>query len=53
VALQSLKASDVRERLIAAGADPAGKSHKQFTAFIRRESAKWEKVIKAAGIKAA
>jgi tripartite-type tricarboxylate transporter receptor subunit TctC len=24
----------------------------QFTAFIQRESAKWEKVIKAAGIKA-
>mgnify|MGYP000131118192 CR=1 FL=1 len=52
VVLQALKTPDVRERLVTAGADPAGNSPEQFTAFIQSESVKWGKVIKAAGIKA-
>ena len=52
VVLQALKTPDVRERLIRAGADPAGNSPEQYTAFLQNESAKWGKLIKSAGIKA-
>jgi tripartite-type tricarboxylate transporter receptor subunit TctC len=50
--VRAVKSPDLRERLIAQGADPAGDTPEQYTAFVQNEIAKWAKVIKAAGIKA-
>jgi tripartite-type tricarboxylate transporter receptor subunit TctC len=49
--VRALKAPDVRERLLGLGADPVGNTPEQYTAFMQNEIAKWDKVIKAAGIK--
>ena len=38
---------DMRERLIASGADPGGGSPEQFGALIKTEIAKWSKVLKS------
>ena len=46
-----LQRGDVRERLAANGAEVVASSPEQFTAYIAGELAKWEKVIKAAGIR--
>jgi len=46
-----LNTPDVRDTLMAQGADPVGNSPAEFAAFMKSESAKWHKVIKAAGIK--
>ena len=47
-----LKIPEVRERLLADGAEPVGNTPEQFGAFIKSEIEKWGKVIKAAGLKA-
>lgn len=47
---QALAAPDVRERLLAAGIEPAGGSPAQFAGFIQTEMVKWAKVAKNAGI---
>jgi len=47
---QALAAPDVRERLLAAGIEPAGGSPAQFSGFIQTEMVKWAKVAKNAGI---
>jgi tripartite-type tricarboxylate transporter receptor subunit TctC len=49
--VRALNSPEVRERLQGLGADPVGNSPEQYTAFMRNEIAKWDKVIKAAGIK--
>jgi tripartite-type tricarboxylate transporter receptor subunit TctC len=49
--VRALNSPDLRERLIAQGADPLGNTPEQYTAFIQSEIAKWAKVIQAAGIK--
>ena len=49
--VRALKSPDLRERLVAQGADPAGTTPEQYTAFVQNEITKWAKVIKAAGIK--
>lgn len=49
--VRALKAPDTRDRLLGLGADPVGNSPEQYTAFVKNEIAKWDKVIKAAGIK--
>ena len=41
--------ADFRERLAALGATPVGNSPDEFGIFMRRESAKWEKAVKASG----
>ena len=46
-----LKSPDVRDRLIADGTDPAPTTPEEFAAYIKSETEKWTKVIKAAGIK--
>jgi tripartite-type tricarboxylate transporter receptor subunit TctC len=46
-----LKVPDVRSAFNTAGAEPVGSTPEQYTAFVRNETAKWAKVIKAAGIK--
>jgi tripartite-type tricarboxylate transporter receptor subunit TctC len=49
--LRALNSPEVRQRLQDLGADPAGSTPEQYTAFMQNEIAKWGKVIKAAGIK--
>ena len=47
---QHLRAPELRDRLSAIGAEPAGTTPEQFTAFMKRETEKWLRVSKAAGI---
>jgi tripartite-type tricarboxylate transporter receptor subunit TctC len=49
--VSAIKSPELRERLAKVGADPAGLTIEQYTAFVQSEIAKWDKVIKAAGIK--
>ena len=46
-----LKSPEVRDRLIADGTDPAPTTPEEFAAYIKSETEKWTKVIRAAGIK--
>jgi tripartite-type tricarboxylate transporter receptor subunit TctC len=46
-----LRLPEIRDNLISQGADPVGSSPAEFSAFMKSESTKWAKVIKAAGIK--
>jgi tripartite-type tricarboxylate transporter receptor subunit TctC len=41
---------EVKEKLVALGAEPAGNTPEQFTQFIRIDQAKWAKLIKERGI---
>ncbi|MEQ1775215.1 MAG: tripartite tricarboxylate transporter substrate binding protein [Burkholderiales bacterium] len=47
-----LQAPEMKERLAAMGATPGGGSPEQFAGYIRSETEKWAKVVKAAGLKA-
>ena len=47
----ALALPDIRERALAAGAEPYANSPQEFAAFIREETKKWAEVIKAAGVK--
>jgi tripartite-type tricarboxylate transporter receptor subunit TctC len=47
-----LRAPDVQSVFTNEGAEPVGNSPEEFAAIIRNETAKWAKVIRAAGIKA-
>jgi tripartite-type tricarboxylate transporter receptor subunit TctC len=49
--VRALQSEDVKKRLQADGADPVGSSPEQFAAFLRAETDKWARVVKAAGIK--
>jgi tripartite-type tricarboxylate transporter receptor subunit TctC len=40
---------DIQRRLADIGADPVGNTPEQFTAFIKTELDKWQKVVKASG----
>jgi tripartite-type tricarboxylate transporter receptor subunit TctC len=46
-----LGTAEVRQRYLSAGMEAVGSSPAEFAAEIKTENAKWEKVIKAAGIK--
>lgn len=46
-----LTAAEVRERLVAQGAEPGGGTPEEFARFIRNEITKWGKVVKAAGLR--
>jgi tripartite-type tricarboxylate transporter receptor subunit TctC len=43
--------AEVRSRMLALGADPAGNSPEAFARFIRDDQAKWAKLMREAGIK--
>jgi len=50
-AVKALQFPDLRERLIAEGADPIGNNPEEFSTFIRVETEKWANVVKTAGMK--
>jgi tripartite-type tricarboxylate transporter receptor subunit TctC len=47
-----LKIPEIREKLVQQGADPVGSTPEEFAAYIRAETAKWAKVVRASGAKA-
>ena len=47
----ALALPDVRERVIAAGTEPATTTPEEFAAYIREETKKWGEVVKAGNIK--
>ncbi len=47
----ALNSKPVQDAYLASGVDPQGGTAEQFTAFLRAETEKWSKVIKASGIK--
>ena len=47
----ALKRQDIRERVIAAGAEPSPSTPQEFGALIRDEIAKWAEVVKISGAK--
>jgi tripartite-type tricarboxylate transporter receptor subunit TctC len=47
-----LNIPDIRDRLIKEGADPVGSTPDAFAAYIRAETAKWAKVVRASGARA-
>ena len=47
-----LAMSDVREKMLGLGAEPAGNTPEEFARFIHDDQAKWSKLMKEAGIKA-
>lgn len=49
--VKALNTSDVRDRFSALGADSVGTTPAAFTAFLKAENVKWEKVVKASGAK--
>ncbi len=49
--VKALQFPEVRDRLIAEGADPIGNTPEEFGAFMIAESAKWAKVVKVSGMK--
>jgi tripartite-type tricarboxylate transporter receptor subunit TctC len=49
--LKALEAADIREKLLAQGAEPMPGSPEAFASFMHEESAKWAPVVKQAGVK--
>jgi len=47
----SVATADVKERFAGVGADTVASSPAQYGAFVEAELRKWEKVIKATGVK--
>jgi tripartite-type tricarboxylate transporter receptor subunit TctC len=50
--VKAMGAADVKERFATLGADPVGSAPGAFTAFLKIENTKWEKVVKASGARA-
>lgn len=46
----ALHTPETRERLAAVGLEPIGTTPEEFAAFIRKETATWARVVKAAGL---
>jgi tripartite-type tricarboxylate transporter receptor subunit TctC len=43
--------AEIRKRMAALGADPAGNKPEEFARFIRDDQAKWSKLMREQGIK--
>jgi tripartite-type tricarboxylate transporter receptor subunit TctC len=50
--VEIMQAADMREKMIAQGAEPMTNTPEQFAAYIKSEIAKWASVVKQAGIAA-
>ena len=48
---RALAQSDLKKRLAADGAEPVGNAPEAFGAYIRSETEKWSKLVKAAGVR--
>lgn len=46
-----MRVPDVREKMLAQGFEPVGDTPEEFARFIREEIARWEKVVKSAGVR--
>lgn len=51
VIARSLRTPEVREQLLRQGAEPVGGTPDEFAAYLRKETGKWARVVKTAGIK--
>ena len=49
--VKALSAPDMREAMLARGAEPQPVTPEQFAAFVRAEMAKWARVVREANIK--
>jgi len=49
--VKSVNTPGVREKLIASGSDPLTMTPDEFSRFLRADIEKWDKVVKAAGVK--
>jgi len=49
-AARHVRSPELSDRLSAIGSEPAGTTPEQFSAFLRSETEKWGRVVKAAGI---
>jgi tripartite-type tricarboxylate transporter receptor subunit TctC len=47
-----LKIAEIRDKLSQQGADPVGNTPEEFGAYIRAETSKWARVVRASGAKA-
>jgi len=50
--VKTLRLPETQERLAGQGATTVGNTPDEFAAYIRTESAKWAKVLKASGVRA-
>lgn len=50
--VQAIRSPDIQQAFAKQAAEPAGSSPEEFAAFIRKETDKWGKTIRAAGISA-
>ena len=50
-AVRALEAADVRERYAGMGVDPVGTTQEQASAYLKSETAKYAKVVKAIGLR--
>lgn len=48
---QVLSKPEVRNRMVSQGADPAYLDSEAFTGFLKTETPRWEKAVKASGAK--
>jgi tripartite-type tricarboxylate transporter receptor subunit TctC len=48
---RALKIPEIRGKLVQLGADPVASTPEEFGAYLRAETAKWAKVVKASGAK--
>jgi tripartite-type tricarboxylate transporter receptor subunit TctC len=46
---RALNGSELRAKLVQQGADPVGSTPEEFAAYMRAETAKWAKVVRASG----
>ena len=50
--VKAIRSQELRDRFAAVGAEAVGDKSEEFAAFIRSELKRWEKVVRAAGVKA-
>jgi tripartite-type tricarboxylate transporter receptor subunit TctC len=51
VVIKAVKSQAVRDQLLSIGAEPVGNTNEQFGEYIKKEIAKWGKVVKDSGAK--